>query len=69
MKNQKAKAKKSKYAVSGELTVTWDENSSHGGVLRQVVDGLVKKKFAPRKEIESEFIILLGTKVYRYSEA
>jgi len=45
--------------------IPFDDNTSHSGILKSLINQLVKQKFASRKEIEEEFIVLLQTKVYR----
>jgi hypothetical protein len=42
------------------VCIYFDNGTSHNGVLYQVIEGLVKKKFAPRKEIIEEWHNLLS---------
>lgn len=58
-----------KEAPCGVILVQFSENASHSGVLKQLVDGLVAAKWAPREEIEREFITALQTKIYRKTTA
>lgn len=53
--------------MTNKITITWGDNSSHSHILKQLIDALVKHKFASRAEMESEFAALLETKVYRRS--
>lgn len=47
------------------VIIRLDKNTSHSSVLKQLIDQLLKQKFASRIEIEDEFISLLETRVYR----
>lgn len=53
--------------MTNKITITWDDNSSHSHILKQLISALAKHKFAPRAEMESEFAALLATKTYRTS--
>jgi hypothetical protein len=51
------------------ITIRFSGQNSHSWIVRQLVDELVKKKWAKRREIEEQFELILATKVHRNAVA
>jgi len=52
-------------APGGILVIRFDENTSHSGIMKQVIDGLVEAKWAKRREMEQEMATCLKNGLYR----
>lgn len=46
------------------LKIKYDDKTSHAGIMKQVINGLVEAKWASRKELETELVAVVQSGVY-----